>query len=137
MRTPDEIKKGLGCCCINGQDCSACPYQCNITCIDVAMRDALAYIQQLETRLAQAEQAKKHRGGNQMILYDLEKKIDTEQEVTLCVLGSKTDEVVFKISGDWGSVIWLAGKTAGDLEVSEVGIRNDSLWLWAEGSDEP
>lgn len=72
-----------------------------------------------------------------MILYDLEKKIDTEQEVTLCVLGSKTDEVVFKISGDWGSVIWLAGKTAGDLEVSEVGIRNDSLWLWAEGSDEP
>lgn len=55
MRTPDEIKKGLGCCGINGQDCSACPYQWNITCIEVAMRDALAYIQQLETRLAQAE----------------------------------------------------------------------------------
>lgn len=63
MRTPDEIKKGLGCCGINGQDCSACPYQCNITCIEVAMRDALAYIQQLETRLAQAEWAKSTEEG--------------------------------------------------------------------------
>lgn len=49
MKTPDEIKRGLGCCGENGEDCAVCPYRSYVaTCTEVAMRDALAYIQQLE-----------------------------------------------------------------------------------------
>ena len=56
MKTPEEIKKGLeGCGGLDG-DCENCPYdEQTIYCNDRLMRDALAYIQQLESRLAQAE----------------------------------------------------------------------------------
>lgn len=48
-RTPEEIKKGMECCCTEDLHCSGCNY-CNICDIDVHAidRDALAYIQQLE-----------------------------------------------------------------------------------------
>lgn len=56
MKTPEEIKKGLFCCWEDG--CTTCPYDDDCTMgenfMDVA-RDALTYIQQLESRLAQAE----------------------------------------------------------------------------------
>ena len=52
MRTPDEIKKGLECCTM--PDFRNCPYDSEPSCV-VKNEDALAYIQQLESRLAQAE----------------------------------------------------------------------------------
>ena len=56
MKTPDEIKKGLFCCWEDG--CATCPYDDDCTMgenfMDVA-KDAIAYIQQLESRLAQVE----------------------------------------------------------------------------------
>ena len=54
MKTPDDIKRGLECCC---GDCFSgnkeCPYDKddlkeNISCIRWMSSDALAYIQQLE-----------------------------------------------------------------------------------------
>ena len=56
MKTPEEIKRGLeGCGGLDG-DCENCPYdEQTIYCNDRLMRDALAYIQQLEFRIAQAE----------------------------------------------------------------------------------
>lgn len=54
MKTPDEIKKGLEC-----ERCSECPYDSIDdpvrTCGLEVDHDALAYIQQLESRLAQVE----------------------------------------------------------------------------------
>ena len=57
MKTPDEIKKGLECCggdCFNGNE--ECPYNKddlkeNISCIRWMSKDALAYIQQLESQV--------------------------------------------------------------------------------------
>lgn len=58
MKTPEEIKKGLGCCQTIVR-CSICPYHDigNIVaeCTAKLSEDALAYIQQLESRLAQVE----------------------------------------------------------------------------------
>lgn len=53
MKTSEEIKKGLyGC---PDELCHICPYEDVGNCMEICMEDALAYIQQLESRLAQAE----------------------------------------------------------------------------------
>lgn len=55
-KTPDEIKKGLECCATLDGDCESCPYDdLQIFCGDRLRKDAISYIQQLESRLAQAE----------------------------------------------------------------------------------
>lgn len=48
-RTPEEIKRGLECCSVDGLSCSNCSYcvACDAD-IHALERDALAYIQQLE-----------------------------------------------------------------------------------------
>lgn len=46
MKTPDEIKRGLEICSVDG-DCSQCPYFENL-CVDGLMPDNFAYIRQLE-----------------------------------------------------------------------------------------
>lgn len=48
MRTPEEIKRGLVSCAENGQDCAACPYRYYVGCMEMAIHDALAYIESLE-----------------------------------------------------------------------------------------
>ena len=53
MKTPEEIKKGLNA-CTDGV-CDICPYKGKGNCGDDCMIDALRLIQQLESRLAQAE----------------------------------------------------------------------------------
>lgn len=61
MKTPDEIKKGLGCYRAKhpysiGRCPEGCPYEKNGEfCRNMLNMDALAYIQQLESRLAQVE----------------------------------------------------------------------------------
>lgn len=52
MKTPDEIKKGLEI-CVEDKSCRDCPYN-NGNCDMQLERDALAYIQQLEQRLVEA-----------------------------------------------------------------------------------
>jgi hypothetical protein len=56
MKPPDEVKKGLQL-CSNGnmRECMQCPYPIGFECFEQPMKDALAYIQQLESRLAQVE----------------------------------------------------------------------------------
>ena len=57
MKTPEEIKKGLAAC--SADEChgqhEGCTYQDQLFCTMRMCGDALAYIQQLESRLAQAE----------------------------------------------------------------------------------
>lgn len=48
MKTPEELKKGLVCCVVNGQDCRQCPQLYNVECLEMVMHDALAYIKRLE-----------------------------------------------------------------------------------------
>jgi hypothetical protein len=56
MKTPEEIKKGLDVCGTLDGDCENCPYDgLQIFCGDRLRKDALAYIQQLESRLAHVE----------------------------------------------------------------------------------
>lgn len=60
MKTPDEIKKGLGLCQREAPSeemgCSLCPYDDGgydmCECTGCLSKDALTYIQQLEKRLA-------------------------------------------------------------------------------------
>ena len=55
MKTPDEIKKGMKACL--ELECSSCPFFFGKEHCTLEMaRDALAYIEQLERSLAQAEQ---------------------------------------------------------------------------------
>ena len=55
MKTPEKIKKGLEC-CSSGSGCDQCPCYDGSLCHGVENKgDALAYIQQLESSLAQAE----------------------------------------------------------------------------------
>ena len=55
MKTPDEIKKGLEVCSKDKCVCDECEFGGNVWKWRKLMGDALAYIQQLETRLAQVE----------------------------------------------------------------------------------
>ena len=49
MKTPEEIKKGLECCTTgNYLSCRKCPYEQGGCGEDENLKDALAYIQQLE-----------------------------------------------------------------------------------------
>lgn len=58
MKTPNEIKRGLECCILETDDtslvdhCRACPYQPTGLCFRTLLKDALAYIEQLEAKLA-------------------------------------------------------------------------------------
>jgi hypothetical protein len=56
MKTPDEIKKGLECCTNHKKTCVECPYYNGMVGCKQLDEDVLAYIHQLESRLAQAEQ---------------------------------------------------------------------------------
>lgn len=58
MRTPEEIKKGLEICTAD-ESCRGCPYD-NGNCDMQLERDALAYIQQLEQRLVEANKTSMH-----------------------------------------------------------------------------
>lgn len=56
MKTPDEIKKGLAICCGYEISCRECPYDCSPnSCDGSPEEDAIEYINQLESRLAQVE----------------------------------------------------------------------------------
>lgn len=57
MKTPEVIKKGLEVCGVLDGDCENCPYDdgLQILCVDRLRKDALAYILQLESILAQVE----------------------------------------------------------------------------------
>lgn len=56
MKTPEDIKKCLEVCATLDGDCENCPYDgLQIFCTDRMRKDALAYIQQLESRIAQVE----------------------------------------------------------------------------------
>lgn len=57
MKTPDSIKKGLELCGVLDGDCENCPYDDGpqLLCADRLRKDALAYIRQLESRLAHVE----------------------------------------------------------------------------------
>lgn len=58
MRTPEEIKKGLYVCAKLDGDCESCPYDDRtIFCEDKIRKDALAYIQQLESTYSQVSKA--------------------------------------------------------------------------------
>ena len=54
MKTPEEIKLGLEACADN-EDCANCPYVEVLGCARVLNTDALAYIRQLEAKLAECE----------------------------------------------------------------------------------
>ena len=55
-RTPDEIKKTLGMCGRGVCDVQTCPHATRTDCSECAMRDALAYIQHLEAKLAEKDE---------------------------------------------------------------------------------
>ncbi len=55
-KTPEEIKNALDLCSQSGcPDCAKCAYDGNECCLEEKSKDALVYIQQLESRLAQTE----------------------------------------------------------------------------------
>lgn len=55
MKTPEEIKNGLGLCSkAHSNICGKCPYNCDSArCIRYMVKDALAYIQRLEQRIVE------------------------------------------------------------------------------------
>ena len=55
-KTSEEIKNALDLCSTSGcPDCAKCAYDGDECCLEEKSKDALAYIQQLESRLAQVE----------------------------------------------------------------------------------
>lgn len=59
MKTPDEIKKGLACCSAKDKCGADCPYgdNCDLGGMELE-RDALDYIQQLETERVEVVRCK-------------------------------------------------------------------------------
>ena len=57
MKTPYEIKKGLECCTEENGRCLECPYPIGYKCAAEPMKDALAYIQRLESTYSQVSKA--------------------------------------------------------------------------------
>lgn len=59
MESGEKVKKGLGLCSVypdKGECIRACPYECeDLHCIPMLSADALAYIHQLEAKLAEYE----------------------------------------------------------------------------------
>ena len=57
MKMPEEIKKGLECCnrrtTLVYEKCDNCPYRDEEECMRKMELDALAYIRQLEAKLAE------------------------------------------------------------------------------------
>ena len=54
-KTVEDIKKGLEACSGKADRCMECPYPIGFDCFSHPMKDAIAYIQQLVSRLAQVE----------------------------------------------------------------------------------
>lgn len=54
-KTPEEVKKGLVCCASKDDCVGVCPYEGINLCRDFLMKHAKCLIEQLESRLAQAE----------------------------------------------------------------------------------
>lgn len=57
MKTPEEIKKWLECCADEGYSCAECPYESCSDDWNALERDALHYIQQLESELGKLQNA--------------------------------------------------------------------------------
>ena len=88
MKTPDEVKKGLEQCvkAESGETgCGGCPYV--LSCVkeedpDSIIADALAYIEQLESRLAQVERERD--AAVRDILHVLHTKGTIDAECLIC-----------------------------------------------------
>jgi hypothetical protein len=83
MKTPDEIKKGLRVCVNDACGCSEkCPYfnssSNGVDCASVMHTDAITYIHQLESRLAQVE---RERDAAAKDLYAHDKCLVCKQEL--------------------------------------------------------
>ncbi|MBR4930401.1 MAG: hypothetical protein IKZ00_06320 [Bacteroidaceae bacterium] len=86
MKTPEEIKKGLGCCFADNQhDCKNCAYAEMVKdeefgetffyhCGEID-KDALAYIQQLETELDD------EKNKNEILIFDNDKLMEEIAQV--------------------------------------------------------
>ena len=95
MKSPDETKKGLECCC-NEDDCSSeCPYFRNCDGDGFALeRDALALIQQLESdkqqlegMLAHMNQLRDAAAGRALKMEDRVRQLEAERDAMKEALG--------------------------------------------------
>ena len=88
MKSPDEIKTALKhCSSTKNNVCSCCPYDCHndgaYICVDKLLRDALAYIQQLEAELDD------EKNKNEILIFDNDKLMEeiaqAERERDACI----------------------------------------------------
>lgn len=106
MKTPDDIKKGLECCSISHDYCGTeCPYNCyaNGSAKLSLLKDALAYIQQLE---ADNESKQKRIDELESLLAQAERERDALEErihgeCSVCVSTEKPQcaTIVYTTSG--------------------------------------
>ena len=118
MKTPEEIKKGLWCC--PGQysgSCGRCPYSndggdCGRNGVQI-MKDALAYIQQLEAK--DANQAQR--------IAELEKE--------LAAVKRERDAAVFALHGNCDECRWQdTAKCASCVYGIDAWNTHDDCWEW-------
>lgn len=77
MKTPEEIKRGLECCCaanhcLSRDGRTECSYDGTYFCIQNMANDALAYIQQLEAQIPKwisVEERLPEKQGDYIVLY--------------------------------------------------------------------
>lgn len=89
MKPPEEIKKGLAC---DAPGCEGCPYADIVECGMSVQEDALAYIRQLESRLAQVERERdaavhdleKYKGCGTCKFQDVQFECDDYQSCAEC-----------------------------------------------------
>ena len=126
-KTPEEIKKGLeGCGGLDG-DCENCPYdEQTIYCNDRLMRDALAYIQQLEAGIDHAE--KVARECAKSITENLDKL-----QAKLIQVERERDAAVDSLRGECFECVWhesMCDKCASCVHSADAWNVNVDNWEW-------
>ena len=126
MKTPDEIKKGLEL-CSNGdmRECLKCPYPIGFECFENPMKDALAYIHQLEEGIDRAAQLVQ--SANELIKERLK-----EMESRLAHVERERDAAVEDLKGSSWCEDCRHYKAYAKKEPCKTCLKNNmkTLWQW-------
>lgn len=119
MKPPEDIKKGLELCSIGDmRECLKCPYPIGFECFKQPMKDALAYIQQLEAELED------EKNKNEILIFDNDKLMEEidQAERERDALHNDLELAIYR-----GSSFNLDCEFCKDKEKP---ICEDCLWQW-------
>lgn len=128
MKTPEEIKKGLEVCTRDAnemlRECEGCPYyiENNFLCgISNMQKDALAYIEQLEERIAKRDDYIQKLEDNQLKWISVRDQLPQDGQ-KIVMINAKYPSITLQ-------GIYQADKTPDTIRVLGFGIGKVTHWM--------